>query len=43
MLDVITRRVDPTIDAQAWRVEFAEGAKTAADGDETIERHCHEN
>ena len=43
MLDVITRRVDATIDAQAWRVEFVEDANTPADGDETIERHCHEN
>jgi hypothetical protein len=37
MLDIITRRVDPTIDAQAWRVEFAEDAKTTADGAERIE------
>jgi hypothetical protein len=37
MLDVITRKVEPTINAQAWRVEFVEGAITPADGEETIE------
>jgi hypothetical protein len=37
MLDVITKRVDATINAQAWRVEFVDGAITPADGEETIE------
>ena len=37
MLDVIAKRVDATIDAQAWRVEFVDGAITPADGEETIE------
>ena len=37
MLDVSTRNVDPTIHAQAWRVEFVEDPAAPADGVETIE------
>ena len=37
MLDVATRNVDPTIHAQAWRVEFVEDLAAPADGVETIE------
>ena len=37
MLDVATRNVDPTIHAQAWRVEFVEDPAAPADGVETIE------
>ena len=37
MLDVITKRVDPTIEAQAWRVEFVDSAAKIADGPENIE------
>jgi hypothetical protein len=37
MLDVVARNVEPTIHAQAWRVEFVEDAIIDADGVETIE------
>jgi hypothetical protein len=37
MLDVATRKVEPTIDAQAWRIEFVEDAITPVDGVEAIE------
>ena len=37
MLDVAARNVDPTVLAQAWRVEFVEDPAAPADGVETIE------
>ena len=37
MLDVAARNVDPTVHAQAWRVEFVEDRAAPADGVETIE------
>ena len=37
MLDVVTRNVEPTIHAQAWRVEFVEDPIVRADGVELIE------
>ena len=37
MLEVATRKAEPTIPAQAWRVEYAEGAIFRADAVETIE------
>ena len=36
-LDVVTRKVEPAIDAQAWRVEFVEDPTICADGVEWIE------
>lgn len=37
MLDVVTRNVEPTIHAHAWRVEFVEDPIVRADGVELIE------
>jgi hypothetical protein len=37
MLDVASRNVDPTIHAQAWRVEFVEDPGAPTEGVETIE------
>ena len=37
MLDVAAKNIDPTIHAQAWRVEFVEDPDASADGVETIE------
>src|SRR5271155_492456 len=37
MLEVATRKAEPTIPARAWRVEYAEGAIFRADAVETIE------
>ena len=37
MLDVAAKNIDPTIHAQAWRVEFVEDPDASAEGVETIE------
>ena len=37
MLEIAAKNIDPTIHAQAWRVEFVEDLAAPADGVETIE------